>query len=313
METPVYLITGFLESGKTSFIKDTLGDEDFLAGERTLLLVCEEGDEEYDVEAYAKKNINVVYVEDEDDLTTEFLNECKKKYRPKKIMVEYNGMWKMEKIMEMDLPDNWVVVQIISLVDGSTFQMYMSNMRALLMEQVSLSDLVIFNRCDENTTKASFRRSIKATNRKAQIVFEGKDGEMLPDTEDDLPYDMTKDVIEIEDYDYGIFYLDAMDHPKKYAGKTIHFKAVVYKGKKFASNQFVPGRFAMTCCADDITFIGFMCNYENASELPLKAWVDVTAEIRVEFRKEYRGKGPVLYAKEVKAAQKPEEDLVYFN
>ena len=47
MEIPVYLFTGFLESGKTTFIQETLEDSGFNMGERTLLLLCEEGEEEY--------------------------------------------------------------------------------------------------------------------------------------------------------------------------------------------------------------------------------------------------------------------------
>ena len=46
MEIPVFIINGFLESGKTSFIKDTLASEDFNDGESSLVIVCEEGGEE---------------------------------------------------------------------------------------------------------------------------------------------------------------------------------------------------------------------------------------------------------------------------
>ena len=47
MEIPVYLFTGFLDSGKTKFIQETLEDVNFNNGEKILLVVCEEGEEEY--------------------------------------------------------------------------------------------------------------------------------------------------------------------------------------------------------------------------------------------------------------------------
>lgn len=313
MDIPVYLFTGFLESGKTSFINDTLQDQDFVGNEKTLLIVCEEGEVEYDEVDLAGKNIDIITVEDEDSLTEEFLQQCNVIYHPERVLVEYNGTWKVADFLEMDFPKDWVVVQIISTVDATTYDMYMGNMRSMILEQLTYSDLVVFNRCDETTKKGAYRRGIKAVNRKGQVVFEAKDGTPMEDTDEDLPYDLKDSVIELEDDDFGIWYMDALDHPKKYDGKKIRFKAVVYKSKHLASNNFVPGRFAMTCCADDIAFIGFVCNYNQAQTLPLKAWVYVEADIRVEYRKEYKGKGIVLYANNVTPTTQPEEKLVYFN
>lgn len=312
-QIPVYLFTGFLESGKTSFIRDTVTDPDFIDGERTLIILCEEGEEELDKEALAKFKVDVVTVEDEEDLTTEFIKECESKYKPVRVLIEYNGMWKVSRLVEEVLPKNWELVQVISTIDATTFEMYNSNMKPLLMEQISLSDLVVFNRCKPDMKKGSSKRSIRAFNRKATVCFEGEDGELLPETDDDLPYDIHADEIQLEDYDYGTWYMDAMDHPKKYEKKKMKFKAVVYKNRNFPGNVFVPGRFAMTCCADDIAFIGCVCHYDGAEQLKNREWVEVEAQVRVEYRKEYKGKGPVLYATKVEKAEKPEEDLVYFN
>jgi uncharacterized repeat protein (TIGR03943 family) len=174
--------------------------------------------------------------------------------------------------------------------------------------------VVIFNRCTDETPKGKFRRTIKAINRKAQIVYERADGTIDENDMEELPYDINQDVIEITDADYGIFYLDVQDNPKKYEGKTIQFLGLVYRPEKFAKKpMFIPGRFAMTCCAEDIQFIGLKCKYDNAAQIPHKSWVNLTAEIHVEFAKEYRGKGPVLYAKKVEMAKEPEDSLVYFS
>ena len=228
MEIPVYLFTGFLDSGKTSFIQDTISDPDFLADEKTLLIACEEGECEYDGRELLKQGILLESVEDEEDFTSEFLLECQKKYMPEKVLIEYNGMWRMEKIYGMKMPKNWEIVQVITTVNSATFQLYLNNMRSLVMEQFQDTDLVIFNRCDENTPLASYRRSVKAINPRAQVYMENADGSE-PSAEDALPFDISQDQIELEDMDFGVWYVDVMDSPQKYNGKTIHMRVQVYK------------------------------------------------------------------------------------
>lgn len=311
MEIPVYLFTGFLESGKTVFIKDTIQDPNFSRGEKTLVILCEEGMEEFEESFLRSNHASIVVVDNQEDLTEEFLKECNVKYDPERVFVEYNGTWDTKKFLDMKHPSDWEVIQIITLINSETYESYMSNMRSLLVNHYTDSDMVIFNRCTKDMDMAAFRRSVKAVNKKAQVYFEGEDIDSQ-NTAELLPFDLDAKVIEIEDEDYGIWYLDAMDNPKKYQGKTISFTSIVFKSKQLSESSFVPGRHAMTCCADDISFIGFICKSQNADKLKHKQWVKVTAEIRVEYRKEYKGKGPVLYAKKLEACDKPEEELVYF-
>lgn len=314
MDVPVYLFTGFMDSGKTTMITQTLLENDFGVGARSLIIACEDGDVEYDEEKLAEKRATVVGVDSEEEFTAEFLKDCDATLKPDMVFIEYNGTWEGAKIMEMDLPKDWQIVQVLTTVDASTYEMYLTNMRSMMMEQVFASDVVIFNRCTDETPKAKFRRTVKALNRKAQIVYEREDGQIDQGDDEELPYDITQDFIDIPDEDYGIFYLDVQEHPKRYEGKTIHFLALVYRPEKFGRKpMFVPGRFAMTCCVEDIQFIGMKCKYEKAAEIPHKSWVDLTAEIHVEFAKEYRGKGPVLYAKKVEPAAAPQDELVYFT
>lgn len=311
MEIPVYLFTGFLESGKTLFIRETIQDPNFSRGEKTLIILCEEGMEELEADFLKKNNAFVVMVDEEEQLTEEFLKEISVKYDPDRVFIEYNGMWDTKKILGMKLPKYWEVIQMITLINGETYEAYMSNMRSLLVNHYTESDMVIFNRCLKEMDFAAFRRSVKAVNKKAQVYFEGD--EIDPqNTAEFLPFDMDAEIIEIADEDYGIWYLDAMDNPKKYNGKTVEFTGLVYKSKHLAEGNFVPGRHAMTCCADDISFIGFICKSQNAEKLHHKQWVRLTAQIRLEYRKEYKGKGPVLYAKKLAVCEKPEEELVYF-
>ena len=314
MEIPVYFFSGFMDSGKTSLIRQTLIENDFGEGAKTLLIVCEDGDEEYDENELLKANTKLVMIEKEEDFNETTLKKLSDTYRPDQVFIEYNGTWEMASFLDLTMPKGWVLVQHLATVDATTFEVYLTNMRTMIMEQLFAADVVIFNRCNDDTPRGKFRRTVKARNRKAQIAYEREDGTVDPDDMEELPYDLNQDVIDITDMDYGIWYMDALEDPKKYEGKKVRFLALVYRPEnKLKKGVFVPGRFAMTCCADDITFIGFKCKSETASQILHKSWITITAEMHVEFAMEYKGKGPVLYAIDVQPAEKPEDELVYFN
>ncbi len=312
MKIPVFVIHGFLESGKTQFALETLADEYFSDGERNLVIACEEGIEEYDDDTLKEANATLVMLEDKSELNEKFLNECQKKYKPTQIVLEYNCMWGMDYLRDMYMPKGWFVAQVITVVDATTFDVYLKNMKSLFMEMAKDSDLIIFNRCTEDTPAAAYKRNMRAVNPRTQVVFEKEDGSQL-EFEEEMPFDIHADVIEIADVDYGIWYIDAMDHPEKYDGKTLKFKAMVYIGKRLPKGYFVPGRMAMTCCEDDTAFIGFLCESSYVDRLKSKQWIEITAKASVEKREEYNGEeGVVFRAMHMKNTEKPEEELVYF-
>ena len=317
MEIPVYVFMGFLESGKTSFIQDTLEEDYFNNGERTLLFACEEGMEEYDEELLKKTNTTLVYVEEEEDFNKDFLISEVLQYYPDRVIIEYNGMWSVERMMtEMD-DTPLLVFQTIVTVNGETFDLYMNNMRSLAVEMYKIAEMVIINRCTAEMPRATWRRSIKAVNRRAQVLFESVDDDDMGEEDDTLPFDIEGDEIHLEDEDYGIWFVDAMERPEVYDGKTMVMKTRVFKSIRLPKGCFVPGRHAMTCCADDIQFIGYLCHTNHAKSSTIKSlknkmWVNLTAEVRIEYNKEYGEEGPVLYAKRVEAAEPPVDELVYF-
>lgn len=311
-EIPVYVFTGFMDSGKTSLVEETLYENNFADGSKGIIIMCEDGEKEYDEAKLATVNFKLVSIENEEDFTPEKLQEIQNAYLPEQVFIEYNGTWGMDKLLEAKLPAGWVIVQSLATVDSTTFDLYMNNMRAMMQEQVFSSDVVIFNRTDDETDRGHLRRTIKNINRKAQIVYERKDG-TIDERPEELPFDINQDVIELSDADYAIWYMDAMENYKKYDGKKVKFRALVYNPDKLKKGVFVPGRFAMTCCVDDIQFIGMKCRYDKADSLEHRSWVWVTAEIKYEFAMEYKGKGPVLYATSVEPAEKPEDELVYFS
>lgn len=317
MEIPVYVFMGFLESGKTTFIQETLEEDYFNNGERTLLFACEEGMEEYDEDLLKKTNTTIVYVEEEEDFNKDFLISKVLQYYPDRVIIEYNGMWSVERMLtEMDNTP-LLVFQTIVTVNGETFDLYMNNMRSLAVEMYKIAEMVIINRCTPEMPRATWRRSIKAVNRRVQVLFESADDDDMGEEDDTLPFDTEGDEIHLEDEDYGIWFVDAMERPEVYNGKTMVMKTRVFKSIRLPKGCFVPGRHAMTCCADDIQFIGYLCHTNHAKSSTIKSlknkmWVNLTAEVRIEYNKEYGEEGPVLYAKRVEAAEPPVDELVYF-
>ena len=311
-KVPVYVINGFLECGKTTFIKETLADPYFSDGGTTLLLACEEGEEEYSKKELKNTGTVLVQVEGKEEFHSDFLKACHKEFHPTQVVIEYNGMWGMDHLRDMELPDGWFLAQIITLADAGTFDLYMQNMKSLFMDMARDADLIIFNRCVDGTTADAYKRNMRATNPKAQVEFEREFGETF-EFEETLPYDIDAEVIEIEDIDFGIWYVDATDHPEHYEGKTVRFKGMVYKERSLGNSYFVPGRKVMTCCADDVAFLGFLCHTQNLDKLKRGQWITVTAQVRYEEKREYSGqRGPVLYTKALKSAEAPENEIVSF-
>ena len=312
MPIPVYAFTGFLESGKTKFIQETLEDPRFNAGERTLLLVCEEGEEEYDSSTYPHACVYKEVIEDLDELTTAELEAMEKKYHAKRVVVELNGM-RMAGDFYEKMPQGWQLAQEVMFADSATIMNYNANMRELVVDKLSGAELVIFNRMPVGADIMPFHKLARAVNRRVDIIYDYLDGNtQFDEIEDPLPFDINAEVIEVGDEDYALFYRDITEEPDKYDRKTVRFKGQVAKLRREKNGMFAPGRFVMTCCADDITFMGLPCKWAQANNLTPRSWVMVTAKISVQFHNVYRAIGPVLTAVEVVAAPPAEQDVCTF-
>ncbi len=307
---PVYIINGFLDSGKTEFINFTLDQPYFQVSGKTLLLLCEEGEIEYDPYVLKRSKTVVEVIENEADLTVDKMVELEKKHRPERIIIEYNGMWKFR---DLRLPWHWRVEQQITTIDASTFPMYFTNMKSMVSDMLRKSEMIIFNRCDGIADLNVYKRNVKALNQSADIVFEDSNGEIDEIMEDDLPYDLNSDPIVLDEQGYGIWYLDSLDHLERYEGKTVQFVGMVMKPDNFPKDHFVPGRMAMTCCAEDMTFLGFVCVSKDAALYKERDWVKVTAVVKREYFADYEGEGPVLHAVLLTKAKQPKEPVISFS
>ena len=306
-QIPVYVFTGFLDAGKTKFIQETLEDPRFNAGERTLLLTFEEGEEEYDFSAYPHQNV-FLEVLDQETVTTKQLQALAKKYRAERVVAELNGM-QLVGDLYMRFPEDWAVAQEVMFADSTTFMAYNANMRNLMMDKLTGAQMVVFNRLTPGADTMPFHKVARAANRRVDILYDYTDGTTkFDDVEDPLPFDINASVIEVKDEDFALWYRDVTEEPQKYDGKTVRFKAQVAMLRREKNNMFAPGRFVMTCCVEDIQFCGIPCRYEDSKSLESRSWVMVTAKINAEKHQLYKGDlGPVLTAVSVERGAAPAE------
>ncbi len=312
MEIPVYLFTGFLESGKTKMIHETLSDKRFQENERTLVILCEEGVEEYDTGAY-KGEVFIENIEQPSDLTTENFEKMLKKHNAERVMIEYNGMWMTQLLYDI-LPENWFVYQEMMCVDSSTFKSYNSNMRSLMFDKLQGCSVVFFNRCTDKTDIMELHSAARAVSRQVGIVYEYTDGKIQQDEiEDPLPFDIEAPIVDIDDRDYAIWYRDMAEEMQKYDGKLIRVKGLVVRDEALPKTSFAFGRMVMTCCAEDTTFHGLVTVSEEEQKFKNGEWVVLTARLKREKNKMYRGVGPVFHFISAESVDAPEEPIATFN
>ncbi len=303
-----YFINGFLDSGKSTFINGLFKLELFDKVDRGLLIQCEEGEQEYDYELLESRNISVVSIEDEEDFNPEFITNIEKNIKPKVVIVEFNGMWMRKNI---EFPWYWNKPIEITLFNAKTFDMYSRNMKSLVAEQVRNCQLVIFNRCDDLMDKLpAYRRNVKAIGTGIDVIFEDKNGEIRARFDEDLPYDISKDEIEITEDSFATFYLDSMENVDRYVGKKVTVNGMVQKRSPNSDNTLIVGRYVMTCCAEDISVFGFICDFEDATDLELDEWISITADVEKDYAEKYKLWYPVLKVNSYKRIETPENEVI---
>ena len=309
---PVYLFTGFLESGKTKFIQETLEDKRFCNKEKTLLLVCEEGEEEYAPEQFATDTVVIRVLEGQEQLTAENLTRWAQETKADRVVIEYNGMWLLDALYAA-MPEGWVVYQEFMFADAGTFLSYNSNMRQLVYDKLKSCELVVFNRFKPDMDKMEFHKVVRAASRRADIAYESTAGKVVyDDIEDPLPFDLNAPVIEIGDADFAEWYRDLGETPANYEGKTVRFKCRALKRSKMPANTFIVGRHVMTCCVEDIQFAALVCQWDKADTVQDDSWMILTAKLNFKFNKAYGRKGPVLTYVSHELCEAPEQPVATF-
>lgn len=296
MEIPMFIVGGFLESGKTTFILDAIEKDGFDKRGKTLVILCEEGEVEISSDIATKHNVKVVLVEKQEDFTSEFLSKLANEYAPDRVIMELNCMWDLNQLF---IPEEYQLSQVISFIDFSTFSVYYNNMRQKFIDLLKLSDLVVFNRCNDMNELSTYQTNLKFVNGSAQYMVMGEDGIVKKAFEDPLPYDINAEVIEIADEDFGRWYIDTFDNPDRYRGKKVSFNATVVMSRKLPKGTFIVGRNAMTCCAADVQLYGHLCKSDMGKKLKNKSWIHIVARIEFEYSDEYQEEEGVLYPESI--------------
>ena len=312
MKLPVYLFTGFLEGGKTSIIQESLNDQNFNSGEKTLVLLCEEGIEELDPTQFWGQNVRIQLVEDEAWLTRENLEALTKQSRIDRIIIEYNGMWSLDSFYSA-MPESWAIYQNMVFADANTFINYNNNMRQLTVDKIRDAEMIVLNRASDTIDKEEIHKIVRGISRRIAIVYDYPDGHVEYDEiEDPLPFDVNAPVIEIADEDYALWYRDLSEEMGTYHGKTVKFKGMVATDPRLPKNSVILGRHVMTCCVDDIQYSGMICVFKNATNLKLKDWITVKGTVKIEKHMLYRQQGPVLYVESTEFAVPPKQEVATF-
>ena len=311
-DIPVYLFTGFLDAGKTKFIQETLEDERFNNGENTLLLICEEGEEEYDPSTFSGPNVFIELIDDQSELTPSNLERLQRKHACERVVIEYNGMWMLDDLYQ-NMPDSWMVYQEFMFADSQTFLMYDANMRGLVVDKLKSCEMVVLNRADDSIDKLQIHKIIRAVTRRANIAYEEITGEVYyDDTPEELPFDIEAPVIEVKPEDFAIWYQDISEEPDKYKNKTVKIGGRTMLREKLPAGSFIFGRQLMTCCVDDITFAGMLCTGYDPKQLEDNQWIELTAKIAIKHNKVYNKKGPVLGVLSVEPGTPPQQEVATF-
>lgn len=303
-EIPVFLINGFLEGGKTTFINYTIGEEYFHIKENTLLIVTEEGEVSYDEKLLKKEHTHKVVVEDQEILTQDYLEQLSKETKAERVVIEWNGMWDPSKLL---FPKEWKLYQQITIFSALTLDMYLANMKSLMGPMLRYTELVLINRCDNIPQEKlqGWKKQLRPMMlQQADIVFEAADGEVPVDViPEDLPYAVDTDPIVIKPEHFATWFFDTRDYPERYLDKRVEFTACIMKSRNFEKGQFVPGRMAMTCCEADMRFIGYLAHFDGIDKYKNKDWVHLVARVIMKDCTEYQGEGPFL---EVESMEKAE-------
>ena len=301
----IYFVNGFLEAGKTTFIKELLSQDYFDTGEKTLVLLCEDGSEEYTADFCREHHLTVEMIEDEEAFTDEKLKEVEEKTNPERIIIEFNGMWNPEHRL-----DYWSGEQImmIVIIDAATFELYLNNMKPYVKQQITNAYMTVFRSCDGKENRlASYRRSIRALNPQTNFVFKNKDGEMNPRLDEDLPYNIQANRIELTEETFGIFYIDAMEYVIRYKDKIVSFTGKIFKKRE---HTLLIGRKALTCCSEDLTTFAFICDARDLDEFDEHEWVRVDGQIKAEYFEKLQASIPVIQIIWMEKCNKPNQEVL---
>ena len=309
MVKPVYVFSGFLDAGKTTAIKESLLDPNFNDGETTLIIAFEQGDVEYDEEFLYDSNSMVVYLDDIKELDQKKVEELDAAYKPDRVVIELNGMQDDNLLFKEVTGNQWLIVDYLTFFDATQLKFQMLNWKQFVYNHVINSAVCYINRSDDQDL-VYFRNNLKAINRQLTVVFLDNDGKVTNKVEQQL-FDTSKPLV-IDDDDYGLWYIDAVDNAERYDGCTITLKLKLLDVVKRYKNVCIMGRQAMVCCSNDLQNIGLTCVDVDPKKIDKNKFYTLKGNLKC-LDDEEGFKTCVLYVKNIAEAEAPQDEYVSFN
>ncbi len=308
-ETAVFIFAGFLDSGKTTALQGALQKTAVDGQEKSVLICTEQGEESYSDELLAQLKIPLLFLEDEEELTKAYFEKVEEDYHPDNVYIEFNGMWDLKNFVKADLPEGWYLATVFSLVDATTYDIFLKNMRQTLMNPLMVSDVILFNRCTESFRKGDARRAIAILNSHARLYFTKPDG-TIDRRGDAFTLPNGDGVTEITEDLFCPWFVDVIENAENYYGKNVRFTAMVTRGEGLSGNRFYLGRYAAICCPADAQFIGFVAEYDG--NIPKDGtFIRVEAQI-AKGEIENGHKIILLQIRALEACETPEDIFIYF-
>lgn len=309
---PTFLVQGFLDAGKTTFINKTLSRDKIFEKGITLLLLCEEGEVVCDEDIFKKRNVKVVRFASVEDFSLLRLNELNNIYNPDRILIEMNFLWDVNAVA---YPEWMNIIQIFTIIDGTSFPIYYQNMKQQFNNAIYNSDVVAFTKLNDDASSLQpYKRALAVTNYKAFYCLMNENCLATKEAFSSLvPYDLNQDIVEINDDDFGIFYVDSFNNREPYENKIVTFRAWVAKSQNLKPNEFIIGRKVMNCCANDIQFFGFLVVDDLNKHLKHNSWIKLTARCNNVYSEEYKEDEIVLTPIKIEEINPIEPEILNLN
>ncbi len=247
------LVYGFLDAGKTTYIQDCIENDYFCKYGTTLILCFEQGEADYDEEMLSGRRTTVAYYEGKTDIRR-FCLDSIEACQPDRIYVEMNTMTPE---LRAQFPACMQVGYAVTWIDWQTLPLYFANFKQLINQMVSDSGQVVFRGCPSKALLEPYSQAFRVMNQRAVYLRQDPMGYHEKAFDLFLPFSLEDPEIAIDEGGYVPFWLDALDHPEHYEGKTLRFLGPLELRRSGEDGSWSAGRVIMVCCMADLQFMSF--------------------------------------------------------
>ena len=292
------LVYGFPGSGKTWYISDCIANDYFHKYGSTLILCFEDGELSYDLPALNERRTSVAYYDGKTDVK-KFCQDAINKYNPQRIYVEMNSA--MPDLRE-SFPSEVDVAFSCMFFNWPDLRAQLANYRQQIGRMVAASRQITFRDCPSKALLAPYSQTFRLMNARASYLRRDPMGYHEKAFDLFLPFSLDSGDIVISRDFYLPLWLDSLDHPEHYDGKTLRFTDPL----EIRNNgSFCAGLVVMTCCMSDLQFLSFRLENDDCQT----GWFTFDA-LASKTSDEY-GRPVLLLRPENITPAKPPKDLIF--